>query len=231
MKAPRPVLLAAGVVMLLATGCSNVGHVHTGDVAATVGDHTVTKSDVDLLAGYQCDLIDAAAKDPSQQAQVIPLAKVRAYIATALINNALDLQIARKAKVTVSPSLYRSDLTQALAASKQIPAKDRDRFNALALESIRSGYAIQILAGRKLAPTVGAQPSQDQVVQAVSELRNAYRKTVKVDVDPVYGISDDGSTVIDPSISRAVSSYAKSSVIAQPGQAFLTALAPNQKCG
>jgi hypothetical protein len=224
---PRLVLVGVAVVSMLSlTGCA-----HQGDTAATVGNRTVTKADVNLLSKFQCDLIKQAGTDPSQQAQVVPVDKVRTYIATALINNALDAQLTHRAKVRVAPNLYSSDLTQAETSAKSIPAKDRKEFIALALASIKSGYAIQILAGRTLAASGVSQPTQDQIVKAVTQLRDAFRKTVKIDVDPVYGLSKDGSTIVDASLSKAVSSFANSTVAAQPGQAFLGELAANQKCG
>jgi hypothetical protein len=227
-KAPRPVLLAVvAVAALTMSGCA-----HSSDVAAKVGGTTVTKADVDLLSTYQCNLINSAAKDPSQQVSPVTMDKVRTYIATALINNALDDQLIKKVGVKVSPSLYKDDLTSAEASAKAVPAKDRDRFDALALDSIKAGYGIQVLANSELEQQGTTQPTEDQITAAVTALRNSFRKGVKIDVNPIYGLGADGATtVVDPSASKAVTSFAKDAVAASPSAAFLTSLAPGQTCG
>jgi hypothetical protein len=227
-KAPRLVLVPVAVVAALTmSGCA-----HSSNTAAEVGGTTITKADVDLLSNYQCDLINSAAKDPSQQVSPITMDKVRTYIATALINNALDDQLIKKTKVKVSPSLYKADLASAEASGKTVPARDRDRFNALALDSIRAGYGIQVLANSELEASGTTQPTEDQITAAVTALRNSFRKGVKIDVNPIYGLGADGATtVVDPSASKAVTSFAKDTVAASPSAAFLTSLAPGQTCG
>jgi hypothetical protein len=119
----------------------------------------------------------------------------------------------------------------------QAPAADRDR----ALELIESIYRGQLevvgYAQRELAGQGVSEPSEDDIRQAVTKILEDFRKSVDVEVNPEYGPdSEDVAGAVDPSLSRAVSSYAKDSrdgmsTAAEPDATWVGELPADQRCG
>jgi hypothetical protein len=229
-KANRLVLLAVtGTSVLALTGCSP-----SGNVAAQVGGHNVTTSDVDFLTRMQCDTLDRAAKDPSQAGttQMVAVSQVRTGILNTLVQAELNRQLAARDDLDYDKSTLRTVMDQFESVVAQAPAKDRDRFRDQVETVYRGQLQLYTLAQSQLESQGVASPTQDQADQAVSAIQDDFRKGVDIEVNPEYGADDAGvAGSVDPSLSHPVSSFAKSSVSAQPGAAWVSKLPADQRCG
>ena len=230
MKAYRLVVLAvAGASLLALSGCSQ-----SGSVAATVGDRTVPTSDVDFLTRMQCDALDKAANDPAQQggAQMVAVSQVRTSMLNTLVQAELDRQLAEEKHLSYDQTTLRNVMAQFQSVLAEVPAKDRDRFRDIVEDVYRGQLQVYSLAQEQLVADGKDNPSQTDVDQAISAIQDKYRKTVNVDVNPQYGPDADGvAGKADPSLSLAVSSFAKQSRSSQPQSSWIAKLPDNQRCG
>lgn len=232
MKAHRPVLLAvAGAALMVLTACTP-----TGNVAARVGDTTVPTSDVDFLTRMQCETLDRAAQNPAQAAQggvqTVPVAQVRTGMVNTLVQAELNRQLAEKQHLTYDPSTLSSVMTRFEPVLQQVPSKDRDRFRTVVEDVYRGQLQVYTLAQDNLAKQGVAKPTQTQVDQAVSAIQDEFRKSVDVEVNPEYGVDARGvAGRADPSLSLAVSPYAKQARSAQPEPSWVASLPDSQRCG
>ena len=96
----------------------------------------------------------------------------------------------------------------------------------------RGQLQVYALATAKLAAGGLAEPTQEIVDEAVNALQADFRKTADVTVNPVYGADDSGvAGTTDPSLSKAVSDYAKDAVSDTPSGPFVDALPAGARCG
>jgi peptidyl-prolyl cis-trans isomerase SurA len=228
-KANRLVLLAvAGTSVLALTGCTQ-----SPTVAARVGDETVSTSDVDFLTRMQCDTLDRAAADPQQaqagNVQTVPKAQVRTGMVNTLVQTAINRQLAAKQHLGYDRTTLREVMDQFEQVVQTVPAKDRDRFRTMVEDVYRGQLQVYTLAQDELAKLANTQPTQAEVDNAVTAIQERYRKTIDVEVNPVYGAGASG--VSDPSLSVAVSPFAKQAGSARPDATWVTSLPPNQRCG
>lgn len=230
MKANRLVLLAvAGTSVLALSACAP-----SGNVAAKVGDDTITTSEVDFLTRVQCAALDRASKNPSSAGttQMVPMAQVRTGMVNTLVQDALNHQLAERDDLDYDKSTLRSVMAQFEAVVAQTPAKDRDRFRSLVEDVYRGQLQVYTLAQQQLRSAGITNPSQEQVDQAVSAIQDDFRKGIDIKINPRYGADDSGvAGSVDPSLSRAVSSFAKKSVSAKPDAAWVGTLPADQRCG
>lgn len=240
MKANRLVLLAvAGTSVLALTGCTP-----SGNVAAKVGDDTITTSQVDFLTRMQCDALDRASTNASSQGttQMASIAQVRAGMLNTLVQNVLNSQLAAKDHLGYDKATLRSVMGQFESVLSQVPAKDRDKFRAVVEDVYRGQLQVYTLAQGQLAKAGISSPSQEQVDQAVSAIQNDFRKGVDIEINPAYGGDHSGvAGAVDPSLSLARSSFAKKSQESPPDssdsaasaayQKWLITLPAGQRCG
>jgi hypothetical protein len=227
--ANRLVLLAvAGTSLLALTGCTQ-----TGNVAARVGDDTVSTSEVDFLTRMQCATLDKAAQNPTQgSTQVVPVSQIRTGMVNTLIQAELNDQLAARKHLDYDKATLRSVMGQFETVLRLAPAKDRDRFRQVVEGVYRGQLQVYTLAERDLAAQGAAQPSQDDVDKAVAKIQDDFRKTVDIEVNPAFGANDSGvAGSVDPSLSVAVSSFAKQSRSSQPDSTWVSGLPANQRCG
>jgi len=227
-KANRLVLLAvAGVSMLALTGCTQ-----TADVAARVGDETVPTSDVDFLTKVQCDIYDKAAKQNAGQVQAVPVSLVRTQWVNTLVDTELNRQLAARDDLSYDRSTLRSAMDQFEDTLKQAPASDRDRARDLIESIYRGQLQVVELAHHNLSTEGVTDPTDDQVSDEVTKILADFRKGVDIEVNPQYGADDKGvAGSVDPSLSQAVSSYAKQSASAKPDATWVSQLPDDQRCG
>jgi hypothetical protein len=227
-KAHRLVVIAlAGVTAFSLSGCDE-----SGNHAAKVGDHVISTSDVDFLSRMQCVSLDAAKKDPNQASQVQTVSKrqLRASSLNLLIQSTIDAQIAKKNDVDYDRATYRQVMDQFEPSVQAVPAKDRERFRDLVGALYRGQLQVYALVQRKLGG-VGVQPTDQQIQDAITAEETEYRKSVKIDVNPVYGAENGTAGVVDPSLSRAVSGYAKKAADPQADPEFVSSLPARMRCG
>lgn len=230
MKARRLVMVAvAGVALLPLSGCAQ-----TGNDAAQVGDESVSTSDVDFLTRVQCEALDKAVKDPAQAGQVQAESRrsVRANMLNALVDSELNAQIAAKAKAGYDRATYRQLMDQVEPAVQAAPKKDRERFRDLIGGFYRGQLQVFELAKQKLALQGASTPSDDEVQNAIASIQADFRKEIGVTINPVYGADANGTAgKVDPSLSVAVSSYAKKAAASPQTPDFVTGLPARQRCG
>ena len=231
MKANRLILLAvAGTSVLALSACAP-----TGNVAARVGDADVSTSDVDFLARMQCTTLDKAAEDPTQAqqgTQQVATSQIRTSMVNLLVQAELNRQLAEREDLSYDRTTLRNAMVQFEPVVKMAPEEDQTRFRDIIEDVYRGQLEVYELAQRQLASQGESTPSQDQVDQAISKIQDDFRKTVDVDVNPAYGADDSGTAgTVDPSLSVAVSSFAKQSQSRQPDSAWVSALPDNQRCG
>ncbi|MCW2756039.1 MAG: hypothetical protein JWQ32_3450 [Marmoricola sp.] len=230
MKAKRLVLLAvASSSVLTLSGCAQ-----SGSSAAQVGGDTVSTSDVSFLTRMQCDALDRAAKDPAQasQVQALPTRLVQADMVNALVQAQLNHQLALKLGTAYDRATYRSVMDQFEPVVLKAPAADQARFRDLVGSFYRGQLQVYAIATRLLAAQGLTQPTQNQLQSAVGSLQDAMRKKTSVKINPVYGPDKNGAAgAVDPSLSVAVSSFAKQSSAATPPASYIASLPSNQKCG
>jgi hypothetical protein len=112
------------------------------------------------------------------------------------------------------------------------PAKDRVRFRSMVEDVYRGQLQVYSLAQSQLADEGVDSPTQDQVSKAVDDIQAKFRKSVDIKVNPQYGADENGvAGSVDPSLSRAVSSFAKQSRSAQPDATWVAQLPDDQRCG
>jgi hypothetical protein len=220
-------LLAASASAFALTGCAP-----TGDVALKVGDVTYSNSDVNLLTSFEC----AVAKDPTNGITPLSRQAARAYMATLLVSTAIDHRIGEDSNVKPTAADVASTLQSADAfIDKAAQGKDRDRLRSL-LENVFIGQtAVGTIVQRTLGQQLSQLPQDQQqqvILQGIKQLRTNAAAKVKIKVDPALGLSPDGlePATADPSLSRALSSFAKSATTAQPEQTWLDSLPAVQRC-
>jgi hypothetical protein len=226
----RLVLTAVlGLALLPLTGCGA-----TGNDAAEVGSATISTSDVDFLTRVQCAALDKAAKDPNQggQVQADSRRQVRASMLNALVQSEISAQLAEQADVGYDRATYRQLMDQIEPAVRSVPAKDQDRFRELIGDFYRGQLQVFELAKQKLALQGVTKPSDDEVQNAIASIMADFRKDTKIEINPVYGADKTGTAgKVDPSLSVAVSSYAKQAAASPQTPDFITGLPARQRCG
>jgi hypothetical protein len=231
-KANRLVRLAAAGASAVALTSALAACAPTGDVALKVGKVEYTTADVDLLTKFECTI----AKDPSAGAGVLSRQSARAFMATVLVGSALDNQIGAKFKVKATAADAASTMEQLDPfIDKAAKGEDRKRLREIIENSIIGQVAVSTIVQQTLGASLG-QMDQDQgqqaIQQGVAALRADSVKDIDIDVDPVFGLSDDGlePAKADPSLSLALSSFAKSATATEVDQAWLDKLPANQRC-
>jgi hypothetical protein len=228
-KANRLVLLAVAGAMLALTGCTQ-----SGNVAAQVGDTTVSTSEVDFLTRIQCGSLDKAAEDPQQgqPVQTVPTSLIRAGMVNTLVQAELNRQFAAREDLTYDRDTLRSVMGQFEATVDQVPEADQDRFREIVEGVYRGQLQIYGLAEYELNAQGVDDPEQAQVEEFVAKIQDDFRKSVDVEVNPEYGADADGvAGTVDPSLSLAVSSFAKQGRAAQPEPDWVNDLPADQRCG
>ena len=233
MKANRLVLLAVGAASMLAlSGCAQ-----SGGVAARVGDTTVPTSDIDFLTELQCDILDKVAKQGGGQVQAVPVSRVRTQWVNTLIDSELNRQLAEREGVSYDKATLRQAMDQFESTLAEAPAADRDRAREMIEQIYRGQLEAVTLAQQNLAAEGVTEPTDADLQQAVTKVLDDFRTKVDIDVNPAYGADAGGvAGSVDPSLSRAVSSYAKASlgglsVTAEPDATWVGDLPADQRCG
>jgi hypothetical protein len=228
-KANRLVLLAVAGAMLALTGCTQ-----SGNVAARVGDTTVPTSEVDFLTRIQCASLDKAAEDPQQgqPAQTVATSQIRVGMVNTLVEAELNRQLAEREELTYDRATLRNVMSQFEATVDQVPGADQDRFREIVEGVYRGQLQVYALAEYNLSTEGVDDPGQDELAQAVARIQDDFRKSVDVEINPEYGADADGvAGTVDPSLSLAVSSFAKQGRATQPEPDWVAALPADQRCG
>lgn len=226
-RGPLVALAAIGMALLLG-GC---GSAPPPGTAAEISGTKISRSDVNELAEAQCAGIVQAAKSGQSQTQQAPRKQLVQQALSLLMDIEFSLQYGKSEDVTPRPEQAAATYSQVDPLIKALPKK---------YQAFMSDVFHRWADGRDILTQVGEQASgqqanasnADQLVNAGYQKREPWLKTRDVRTDPRYGpagIGWPGGT--DPSVSKAVSSFAKSANKATPDAAWVSALPASQKCG
>jgi hypothetical protein len=219
----RVLILVAG--LLLVTGCSQ-----DPQVAAHVGGKSISVKDVDILGKALC-----AERVESGQAAATSMSAVRGSALAALIDSALDAEVAKDRKLSYDKATLGSSVAQLESLVAKLPADDRDRGRELITDLLRGQMQLSTAAAG-LVQQSGQQLTQDAVNQVVQQLETEQAGRTKISVNPEFdspgfGRAGDG----EQSVSLAISSTAKAArkiiTSSTPSATYVGSLPAAQKCG
>lgn len=221
------VALASTCAALLLSGCGTV----PPGAAAVVDGTRISRSDVTELTDAQCAGIAQAAKSGQSQTQATPRKQLVEQALTLLMDIELSLKYGASQGVSPRPQAVAAMYAQVDPLIKTLPKKYQpfmdDTFHRWA-----AGRDVLSQIGER---ATGQQPNAsnaDVLLNAGYQRREPWLKKVEIHTDPRYGpagIGWPGGT--DPSVSKAVSSFAKAADSKQPDAAWVSALPAGQKCG
>lgn len=227
MKANRLVLLAlAGAAAFALTGCD------TGNKAAEVNGTVITTGDVDFATRANCDLYDAANEGGEQGVQAAPRRAIRASMVGTLIQTELAEQYAAENGVKeFDTATLQQRMSGYEAAAQGLSEEDRERFGEL-LERVNRAELLVVSTVQKKLVAGGVEATPEQLQEAITADFGAFVQKADVEVNPVYGADESNQPgAIDPSLSQAVSDFAKQSSAVQPDAIFVDRLPDSQRCG
>ncbi|MCX6397984.1 MAG: hypothetical protein NTV23_15965 [Propionibacteriales bacterium] len=231
MKPPRLLLLAVSGVSLFAfSGCAPVG-----DVAIKVDDRTYTHHDIDALVDFQCAATAAQPQDPQNAAPtVVSRAQARSEMAGRLFDSAVFAEVAAKAGVEPDLAAVKTQLAGLQdVVDRTVPAADRARVVALITETYVSASVFETAFVKAYGEEALGQLDQAGILAAAQKLKDEVVQSADVELDPVYGLSEDGQApnANKASLSQAVSTFAKDAATTPAPAEWITGLPASQTCG
>lgn len=214
--------VAAAAVLVL----SACGDGVSPGVAAQVDDEVITSDEVDDLATVICE-IDKGAGQAGK-----PMSAQRATALTVL----LGIEVGRE--VGNLDAVPQQQVNQSLAAASEarqfVPEDLQDYFDEVVRESTRSAIAVDAAAAAAVSEA-GEQPEPTAVQEQAARLQQDYLEEHPVEIDPRYGVYQNGQVVSgEGSVSIAVSERAQSFVpqaTDDMGAQPTADLPPSQVCG
>jgi len=218
-------LLIAVAGLLLVAGCAN-----DPQVAAHVGDKSISVKDVDIIGKALC-----SERVSSGQAPATSMSAVRGSALAALIDSALDAEVARARNLPYDKTALGSSVAQLDSLIAKLPADDRDRGRELITDLLRGQMQVSTAAAG-LVQQGGQQLTQDAVNKVVLQLETEQARTTKISVNPEFDSPGFGSTGDGAqSVSKAISSTARAAreiiTSATPSASYVAGLPATQKCG
>ena len=228
MRTRRLALAAAAVTGLLAlSGC---GDSRPPGAASVVNGHTITTQQVDDLAAAQCAGVEAAAKQG--QGQAVPRKQLTQRALGLLIDIRLNLDYGASLGLHPRPGQVATDFAQVEPLINALPAKYRADLTSVFHDWARGRDMVEQV-GEASTGTTATTANAEQVLNAGYAKRETWlKKDASINTNPVYapgkiGWPGEG----DSSVSKPVSSFAKSASKAQPSAAFVAGLPAGQRCG
>ncbi len=227
--ARRSSLVALAAVGALALG--GCGTLPPG-AASVVDGTTITNSDVNKLADAQCaGITKAVAKSDQGQAQAAARKQVVQQGLSLLMDIELSLQYAKSQGVSPRAAQVAATYAQLAPLIKTLPSK-YDDFMTDTFHRWAEARDVLTQIGQAATGKEDTAANADALLNAGYQKRDPWLKTVDIETDPRYGPSDIGwPGGSDPSVSKAVSAFAKAADKQEPDPAFVSALPANQKCG
>jgi hypothetical protein len=224
----RLALAAAAVTALLAlSGC---GDSLPPGTASVVNGYTITRQQVDDLAAAQCAGVRTAAQQG--QGQAVPRRQLTQRALGLLIDIRLNLDYGASLGLHPRPSQVAADYGQVQQLIKALPARYRAYLSKVFHAWARGRDMVEQVGEATTGTTVNAT-NAEQVLNAGYAKRETWlKKDASIHTDPVYapgkiGWPGEG----DSSVSKPVSSFARSASKAQPSASFVAGLPAGQRCG
>jgi hypothetical protein len=224
----RLALAAAAVTGLVTlTGC---GDSLAPGAASVVDGHTITRQQVDDLAAAQCAGVKVAAEQG--QGQAVPRKQLTQRALGLLIDIRLNLDYGDSLGLHPRQSQVIADYAQVDPLIKALPSRYQGYLSDVFHDWARGRDMVEQV-GEAATGTTANATNADQVLNAGYAKRETWlKKDASIHTDPVYapgkvGWPGEG----DSSVSRPVSSFAKSAGKAQPSASFVSGLPAGQRCG
>jgi hypothetical protein len=222
-----PFVALAVIGALTLGGC---GELPAG-AASVVDGTTISRSDVNELADAQCAGIEQESKKGQTQTASTPRKKVVQQALTLLMDVELSLKYAKSVGVTPRSSEASATYNQIDPVIQALP-KQYVAFMSRVFRRWAEGRDVLTQIGERATGQAPTTSNGDTLINAGYQQREPWLKKIKIDTDPRYGPAGVGwPGGSDPSVSKAVSTFAKSGNKAQPTASWVTALPANQKCG
>jgi hypothetical protein len=213
-------LLVGGLALLVLSGCAGL----QPGAAATIGDESIRRSQVDDVTRISCDL------GVGQGAQ--PRSAVSRDIVNAMVTTRTDTLYAESVGASYDKAQLQTRVQQLKDSLTKLSDTDRDLYVQVVGDYLRSQLMITDVGTKALKEKGTAKPGNDEALNEGSKLSAAWvKKHLDVQIDPRYNPGASGKAGGgDGSVSRPVSPYAKSAAgAAKP--AFVTALPAELRCG
>ncbi|MCW2757917.1 MAG: hypothetical protein JWO46_1663 [Nocardioidaceae bacterium] len=213
-------LFIGAVALVVLSACG-----HQPGSAFQVGSTSVDRGTVDSVADAECTLIKG-------QGQAVPRAKLLWSIVNALVLSTAQIAYGDSHGTTYDPAPLRAQLSQLDTALAGLKSAQRSDLRGAISDSLK-GELIALSVGRKALEDQGTTSPQDDAARAAgNKIVMAWATKQGVDIDPRYNLGkSDQAGAGDGSISKAVSSYAKSSASGSASKTFLAQLPKSQLCG
>ena len=225
-RGPLLVLAALGASLVLG-GCGSV----PPGAAAVVDGTKISRSDVTELAKAQCAGIRQASQTQGQAAPATPRKQLVQQALTLLMDIELSLKYGASVDVTPRPQQSAATYAQVAPLIKDLPEKYQP-FMESTFHRWAEGRDVMTQVGEQVTGQQADDKNGDQLLNAGYQKRQAWLKKVDIHTDPRFGPAGIGwPGGSDPSVSKAVSSFAKSADKSQPDAAWVSALPNSQKCG
>ncbi len=216
------------MALLMLTGCSDL---HPGD-AATVGSTSISRDQVDTLTRIQCDLAKNTSPSQSQgSSKSQPRAALVQGTVNVLVRTAVDNMYGRSVGASFDNNVLHSQVDQFKAGVASLPQDDQDTLVQAFTDYTRGQLLLASIGEKKLKEQGKQNPGTTEAITVGGNLAGRWAKRLHIKIDPRYnpGTSDQAGGG-DGSISRVVSSYAKSAAgTATP--TFVAGLPAEMRCG
>lgn len=225
MRKPRLGLAAVGATVALLTGCGSL----SPGTAVSVGDETISVSEVDEVTDEYCEAIEGQLEGNNQ---VVPNRYFRSGIAGQLAMRSIGEQLA--AEYDAEPGRVYDRQVASLRSSVQLlPEEVRD---AVVQVETAAAYveSIQASVGERLLAQEGDFDAEYSAT--VERGQQEFRDWIEengVEFDPQLRLEMvDGVPVpLDSSVSYPFSEAAQQGVADSPDQAYARGLPATQRCG
>lgn len=212
--------------LLVLSGCSSV----PPGAAAVVDGTTIPRSDVTELAEAQCAGIRQAVEQGGQ-AQPAPRKQLVQQSLGLLMDIELNLQYGEDQGVSPRPQEVAATYAQVRPLIEELPERYQEFMEDTFQDWARGRDMLTQIGAR----ATGQQPTgenTDELLNAGYQQREEWLPQADIETDPRYGPAGVGFPGgADPSVSQAVSDFAKDAAAEQPDQAWVSSLPAGQKCG
>lgn len=221
-----PLVALAAVAALALGGCGTV----PPGAAAVIDGTTIPREDVTQLAEAQCAGIRQAAEQ-GQESQEAPRKQLVQQALSLLMDIELSLQYGESEDVSPRSAESAETYAQIDPLIQGLPAKHRD-FMEEVFQRWAEGRDVLTQIGQRTTGERATPENAEALLNAGYQEREPWVKKVDIETDPRYGPATEGwPGGSDPSVSKAVSKFAKDAAKAQPDPAWVSALPSSQKCG
>jgi hypothetical protein len=218
-------LAALGAALALG-GCGTL----PPGAAAVVDGTTITHHEVTDLADAQCVGIEQAARTGQGQ-QVTPRKQLVQQALSLLMDVELSLKYARSVGISPRPQQVGATYGQIEPLIKTLPEEHRD-YTAEVFRQWAEARDVLTQIGARATGQPDTPSNAEALLNAGYQRREPWLEKIEIDTDPRYGPTGVGLPGgADPSVSKAVSDFAKDAGKDQPDQGFVSALPASQKCG